>query len=419
MVVAVEDLTKLVSGQGADIKPIFQVVLNNSLPIDFGTRIKGALVPAASEIFVNDVVGLVTTQVHPEVFVKWSVTTKKEGITLTESGTGFSYHSNNNLFGPLLDVALAPPKTLLQELTENNMNYDPIVVKIHAQIKLKALGTETQWLDLPINLEVPIRPILIPTIAAFFLEENFQGPCLMLVPTNSSMFFSEDIVQALQLVLDAFTAIQSVPYFADNLQYGTPLAWISRVLNLLKSRQVSINIRLSDKEPALNNRDLMLGLLNDIEAEDTLNSLIFISVGKIVVGSTGVGSGGGPRLPAAFRRGELAGGTYYDTLLCYYHTDYEGPYFEVRAKNAICAAVRSFRKPLYSMVKGSEVKVRKEPPAKIPMVSMPTGGHPRGAGYMVQYIDNPKYFNSELSSVKMALVLSKTEREEIVEPVVP
>ena len=142
----------------------------------------------------------------------------------------------------------------------------PVVQRrLEAAVRLQAAGVTTGWIDLP-PVDLPVPAILVPTIAAFFQDTNFQSHTLVVVPASSPL--DQDTVEAAVGTLRDTLA----PLAATFSFLGFFLGAADTVAGLLASG--SITFRKADQIANLSDIDIGGGIFDT--AEDELSSVIVV-----------------------------------------------------------------------------------------------------------------------------------------------
>jgi len=284
----------------------------------------------------------VPTQVPVNLDVEWSIR-DTGGNTL---GEGMDYTAPSGLIAPSVEVMFLPA---FVELTTTTLNAPTVERRLHARVRLAAGGQTTGWRDLP-ELPLQVPGIAIPTVLVSFLNTNFTGAALVMVPESSPLVGISTLQDTLTRVYNLLQPLSSIARFAS-LVAGLD------VLTTALRNEPRLVFQKKDQIGNLNDIDLITRgwFSNDTEAEDELSSMILV----------------GPPLRAAECFNDRS------------FNDDEGKYTLVARQN-LHALVRSLHPmPPTSGPVGDEITINKDPP----------GG----------WFD-PDNFGDELSSIRFTTV---------------
>jgi len=205
----------------------------------------------------------VAIQLPVKLEVEWSVRAQ-DGTVLNQ---GAEFLAPDGLSSPKVTVVFLPQ---VVELT-TGVPAAPVVPRIlHARVRLTASGTSTAWRDLP-DVSVNVPGIAVPTLLAAFLDTNFQGAILVMVPSNSPFGSLAPAVTALNNLQAALAPLSSIARFAAFV------SGLQQLTSLLNS-EPHIQFRATAGISNLNDITLISRSWyeNDTEAEDELSSMILI-----------------------------------------------------------------------------------------------------------------------------------------------
>ncbi len=206
-----------------------------------------------------------------EIDVQWELTTAAGEVVDAVTWTVGGLAGVGGLVRPLPGAAREPVQ-LLVDLVLAELTSTPALpqrLTLTASVRLEAAGVTTPFIPLPsLPLVIPVIPV--PTIAVFTRHKNFEGTKLVLVPGNSPLDAStvNAAVTALNTTLEPLR--DTLALAALFLEHAALLA------DLLSSG--TIHFRKSNQLGNLNDLDLESHLVNDIEAEDELSSMLLLGV---------------------------------------------------------------------------------------------------------------------------------------------
>lgn len=252
--------------------------INDLLALNVGSVTTGATSPPGVPGLIGALAGTIPLPIEvtaPATFpvtvdVRWRVR-DANGQTVAEvswslagtpavSGTGGDIAPP---FGRAMDALTLAFDLFFAELVSGAL---PVVHRgLEASVRLQAAGVTTGWIDLPpVDLAVPA--ILVPTIALFFQDTNFQSHTLVVVPASSPLD-QNTVENAVGTLRDTLAPLQATFSFL-----GAFLGAADTVANLLNSG--SITFRKADQIANLSDIDIGGGIFDT--AEDELSSVILV-----------------------------------------------------------------------------------------------------------------------------------------------
>ncbi|HEY0736270.1 MAG TPA: hypothetical protein VGD69_15245 [Herpetosiphonaceae bacterium] len=203
-------------------------------------------------------------QVPLAIKVHWSLRTGEDPSSPAVAETDYSFNGDPTL--PSISVLLRPETF---DLLEGDDLIQPVKRYLHASVTLSAGGfTETKNLKPQALTTISLG---IPRILALFANQNFTGPCLVMVPERSTL---PDVQTFLDKLAPLQSALEALKSFAEFAAFAAGLG------NLINGVIANPHVKFRKQEGIANLNDVVLiqndPITNDMEAEDELSSLVLI-----------------------------------------------------------------------------------------------------------------------------------------------
>jgi hypothetical protein len=203
-------------------------------------------------------------QIPLTVQILWSLRTGEAPNSPPVAAADYSFNGDPTL--PSISVLLRPETF---DLLEGDDPIQPVKRYLHAQVTLSAGGV-TQSRNLPPR-EITTLSLGIPRILALFVNQNFNGPCLVMVPERSTL---PDIQTFLDKLAPLQSALEALKSFAEFAAFAAGLG------NLINGVIANPHVKFRKQEGIANLNDVVLiqndPVTNDMEAEDELSSMVLI-----------------------------------------------------------------------------------------------------------------------------------------------
>lgn len=205
----------------------------------------------------------VPIQVPIRLEVEWSVRDMADN-PLAEAS---AFMTPSGLTASAVEILFLPA---FVELTDTSPIAPWVPRKLHARVRLSGGGVTTGWRDVP-DLTLQVPGIALPLVLVSFLNTNFTGAALVMVPANSWVSGIGALQNVLNEVYNRLSPLSAVATFA---------AFLAGLEALTKAMAQEPRLVFEKRDSIANLNDIDLikrGFLsNDTEAEDELSSMILV-----------------------------------------------------------------------------------------------------------------------------------------------